>query len=330
MLNGSRRYMTLFVASVLLFVRPCLGQPASDTNGQRQRARELGYAGVHAYAAGEHAAASVYLEQAFALLPVPSLGLWSARCLAKLGKLVEADARYRRIAQMQLDARAPDVQHAAQHTAALEQSELAMRLPRVQIEISGAKPQDVKLSLDGVPLSPEQVARALPINPGVHSIRGLRAGDHSEVILSASEGRTEHVLLRFLPADAPALPATAAPPSPPLQAGVPGLWRTGGWIALGTGGASSIVSAVAFLVGRSQYSELQRTGVCRGDRCLRGDALDNYTRTRTLQISSLIAAGVLGAAGAALFWLEPGTPRVAQARFELRFGLGSAGVAGSF
>jgi hypothetical protein len=252
----------------------------------------------------------------------------------KRGQLVEADARYRRITELPLDADAPDVQHAARHTAALEQAELAPRLPWVRIEISGSRPEEVSLSVDGAPLAPERLAQALPVNPGVHTIVGTRAGERSEVIVTASEWRTENVLLRFSPPSASlarpeARPAAGRAPSVSAKAEVDP-WRVGGWIAVAGGGASLIGSAIAYGVGRQQYSDLERAGTCRDDRCLRGDALDDYTRTRRLHVVTLIAGAALGGAGAAVLWLEPGTSSADPARFGLQLGLGSVGVAGRF
>src|SRR6185369_13029841 len=112
------------------------GSPAPDP---RQEARNLGYAGVRDYARGDFDAASAQLERSYALLRVPSLGLWSARSLVQLGKLVEAERRYREVAAMTVDSNAPAVQHAARATAELELAELSPRLPTLRLHIRGAR-----------------------------------------------------------------------------------------------------------------------------------------------------------------------------------------------
>src|SRR6185369_14754613 len=61
----------------------------------RSAARSLGYAGVEAFERREYGPALDKLEKAFAVLRVPSIGLWSARALARLGRLVQASERYR-------------------------------------------------------------------------------------------------------------------------------------------------------------------------------------------------------------------------------------------
>jgi len=61
---------------------------------ERALRRRLGNAGVEAFQAGEFADASAKLERAYRVIQAPSLGLWLARALVQLGKLVEAQERY--------------------------------------------------------------------------------------------------------------------------------------------------------------------------------------------------------------------------------------------
>src|SRR5262245_61208540 len=119
--------------------------PAGAASGQpeRERARTLGYAGIRAYAAGDYPSASTQLEESYALLPVPSLGLWSARALVKLGKLIEAEQRYRGVLGLSVADDAPPVQHAARATAELELAELLPRLPALRIRVLGARAEAV-------------------------------------------------------------------------------------------------------------------------------------------------------------------------------------------
>ncbi|HMI93208.1 MAG TPA: tetratricopeptide repeat protein, partial [Polyangiales bacterium] len=68
----------------------------------RSAASTLGYAGIESFEAGDFAAASARLEKAYALLKVPSLGLWSARALVALGSFVRAWQRYAEVAHLSL------------------------------------------------------------------------------------------------------------------------------------------------------------------------------------------------------------------------------------
>src|SRR5688572_20012435 len=113
----------------------------ASESARRQEARALGYSGVRAYGDGRYVEASEQLEQSLSLLPVPSLGLWSARALVKLGKLVEAERRYRAVVKMRLAADDSQVQHAARETAQAELLELLPRIPSVRVQILGAAPE---------------------------------------------------------------------------------------------------------------------------------------------------------------------------------------------
>jgi hypothetical protein len=76
-----------FVAALEL-AAPATVYVAPPEDPVRTEARALGSAGVQAYALKDFEMASAKLDEAFQLVPVPTLGLWSARALIKLGKWV--------------------------------------------------------------------------------------------------------------------------------------------------------------------------------------------------------------------------------------------------
>lgn len=199
-------------------------QPAQASEpvepSRREEARTLGYGGVRAYGQGDYAAASEQLERSFALLPVPSLGLWSARALVKLNKLVEAEQRYRAVVKMRVAADDSEVQHAARETAQAELLELLPRIPSLRVQIAGARPEDVALTLDGMPLPHERWRQGEPINPGQHQITGTHQGERALLEITASEGRESEALLTFVARPAPSVqpPAPRASDSRPLLA----------------------------------------------------------------------------------------------------------------
>src|SRR4051812_30455373 len=69
----------------------------------RSTARKLGQEAVKLYEAGDYARALEKFNTADSLVPAPTLGLYAARCLTKLGKVVEASERYLEVTRMQLD-----------------------------------------------------------------------------------------------------------------------------------------------------------------------------------------------------------------------------------
>ncbi|HKO94704.1 MAG TPA: hypothetical protein VJU61_26295 [Polyangiaceae bacterium] len=322
----------LSLGSVLAAAAPPAAGSASEAD--RERARTLGYAGVAAYAKGEYAAASEQLEASFALLPVPSLGMWSARALVKLGKWVEAEQRYRAVASMSLAADAPKAQTDAKATAELELAELSLKLPSVRVQILGAPPAQVTVTLDGAALPAERWSEGQHLNPGRHAIVGTYREQRTELELVASEGR-ENVVLRF--AEPAVLPLAATEPAASAPAPDPGggsqrAWRTAGWIGVGTGGAALVLGAVTYLVGSNKYDELVESGSCVDGGCEKSSELDTYNTLRTVSFVSLISGVALGAFGVTVLALDPGAPgeSSAEAPLRLRVGWGSANLVGHF
>src|SRR5690349_17869281 len=88
-----------------------------DTTHWRALARTRGYAGLEAFRRGDYQNARARLEEAYALLPAPSLGLWLARAHAQLGGLSEAAALYDRVQRSAPQEEEPQVQAAARLTA---------------------------------------------------------------------------------------------------------------------------------------------------------------------------------------------------------------------
>jgi hypothetical protein len=302
----------------------------SQGDAARQQARALGYSGVKAYAAGHYVAASEQLERSFGLLPVPSLGLWSARALSKRRLLLEAERRYREVAMMHVEADAPEVQHAAQETAKAELLELLPRIPTVRIQVHGARPEQVGITLDGAPLPVERWARGEPVNPGRHRLVGTYLAEQSALEFTASEARESEVMLRFAP-NAAAPVAAALSPAVETASASSRPWRIGGWIAVGTGVASLAASGVSYFVARNEYDAMKDEGLCEGNTCQPSERLDRYETFQTFQTVSLIAGLVLGGAGATILILEPrlSEPR-AQGTLGVRIGAGSAALYGQF
>src|SRR3954451_17395062 len=117
------------IALTLLTARPVAAHASDDSS--RAEARKIGYAGVEAFQAGDFATARDRLETAYQLLQVPSLGLWSARALAKLGKLVEADARYAQVIGLPTSVGDEAIQEQARQDARNERAALARRIPSI-------------------------------------------------------------------------------------------------------------------------------------------------------------------------------------------------------
>jgi len=319
------------------------GMPPDDA--ARAKARALGYAGVEAYEAGDYATASAKLEESYQLLPVPSLGLWSARALVERGRWVEAEERYRVVTASSLAANDPPVQQQAKDDAQRERGELLRRIPSLKIRVTGAEPSDVTVSVDGAVRAPSELATALLVNPGRHEISGVRGAERSQVMLDIAERTHEEVELRFSarpapepsPPPAPAVVRAAvpppAPPAPPPAADsssdLRDAVRIGGWVAVGAGAAALTTSLVSYVLANQQYESFERRDLCSTGGCSQ-DEVDNYNTLRDVQRLSLVAGSVLAAAGVTALVVTWNDGAEQPQRAWLELGPASASLRGTF
>jgi uncharacterized membrane protein len=307
--------------------------PAIAQEDSRIGARALGYAGVEAYQAGDYQTAEQKLNRAFMLLPAPSLGLWSARALVKVGALVEASRRYLAVSQLPLSAGDPAVQREAKADAEREHAELQRRIPSVKIELRGAGWEDVQVMVDGTPVELGAFDGRVAINPGQHLIEGRRSaakGQQPAVVRArVSVTEAEHIaaLLDFgttAPVDLGLTKRPGAPTAGELDTDAGAAWRTGGWIAVGVGGSALLFSGVAGLIAYGQLDEFD----CSADPCRSSSAddIDTYNGLRTFSTIGYIAGGLIAGAGAWIL-LEHREP---EATFSVGLGPGSATLRARF
>jgi hypothetical protein len=297
----------------------------------RAKARALAYSAVESYAVGKYAAASEKLEEAYSLLSVPTLGLWSARTFVKLGKLVEAAERYRAVSVLRVAPSDPAVQQIAKLDAASELEALLPKIPSLEIELSGAIPAEVEIEIDGVRLRQIDLGQVRWVNPGRHEVVGAWGSEKSEVVLNMREGAHEQVWLRF---SAPGLGSTtgaavlgAAEHEDQTRATL----RTVGWAALSAGGAGLTTGVVAYLVGDGLHDDFRRRDSCANGACSQAE-VDAYNTWRTLHLAGVISGGLLGAAGVSLLIATSGNaaPAESQKDLSVRLAPGSLTVQGTF
>lgn len=297
------------------------GQARAQGNedSARAAARKLGYAGVEAYQAGDFAVASQKLEKAYAVVRVPSLGLWSARALAKRGKLVAAAERFFEVTRLPLTGGDADVQKRAQADAQTELDALQPTIPSVVIVVKGAAPSAVHLSLDGAPMPSELVKEATPIDPGSHHLEGVLDGRTVTKDFELKVQEQKRVVLSFKAEAEPEPSAAAAPASTTSAADTSvatssgNTRRTLGWVTLSVGAAGLVFGGVTGVLTLTKRSALDEGGCKSPDNCparLSGD-IDSYNSMRTLSTVGFVAGGVLAAAGAVLLFTTPRTPQTA-------------------
>jgi len=279
---------------------------------------------VEAYEAGDFVSADQKLRRAYALVPVPAVGLWSARALWKLNRLVEASRRYLDVSRSTYAAGDVGVQKQAKRDADRERAELLPSIPQLRIELNGASDGEVRVTIDGIPTAASALSEPIAVNPGDHWIEVQRGTERSQAQVTLAAGETRSVRLEH----GEDIPSSTAPSGAEALAadahGRNDAWTTVGWVGIGVGGATLVGSALAGIIAYSQLSEFD----CDGESCQSDNAGDvaTYNGLRTFSTIGYIAGGVLTGAGIFLL-LQDRTP---DAELSLRIGPGSATLGGRF
>jgi hypothetical protein len=265
----------------------------------RDAARSLGLSGVDAYQAGNYAVASDRLEKAYALINVPSLGLWSARALAKRNLLVEAANRYFEVAGLQVPQGDAAVQRQAQVDAQLELEQLRPQIPRLSIRLTGAEASEVTLAIDGQAAPSSLIGKPRLVNPGAHRIEATLSAKQKTATVQLLPGQEAVVELDFSPsAKAPATVEGAKPTS---------TRRTLGWVGVGAGGVGIALGSLMGALALGKHASIKDSGVCSGAHCP-AEAQSDVNRLnmfRTVSTVGFIAGGALAATGVVLVLTAP-------------------------
>jgi len=301
--------------------------PAVDDE-TRAAARKLGTEGVRAYQAGNYDEASERLERAFSLLEAPSLGLWSARALEKKGQLVKAAERYLKTTRLPVEAGGEaNVQEQAKADAATEREALLPRIPELVIQIEGADPSDVEVTINGAPVKAALIGTARPTDPGTAEIVARRGSDEVRQTVELPEGQSRTVTLNLETGQATAeegAQVTATAEATPAEddrapdAGTKSRWQIPvGWTALGLGVAGLATGGIFAGLAAGEYGAA--ADGCEDNVCPPG---------HEDQIAGYIAGGVFAAAGVTLLLTAPKRPESAYIVPVL--GFGTVGVRGRF
>ncbi|HVU03761.1 MAG TPA: hypothetical protein VHE30_18510 [Polyangiaceae bacterium] len=317
------KFRTLLLLSLSLCPAVASAQQVDDR--ARSAARALAEEGVTALQGGDVPNAVDKLERAYEIVHLPTVGLWSARALAKAGRLVNAAERYNEVSRW---SGSPDPrQDQAKADAAKEREELLPRIPSVVLSIEGAKPNEVAVTLDGEPVLAALIGTAQPVDPKHHVARATRGADAVEQPFDVAEGQKLPVTLKFgapgaaAPQPAPA-PAVAPAPAPAQgAAGVdvtadhPSSWSTQRTIGLAVGGVgvvSAVVSGVFTASALSHKSDAKP--YCNGGACTDQKGVDALSDARSAgnvaTITGIAGIALIGA-GAVLFFTAPSGEKIA-------------------
>jgi hypothetical protein len=286
----------LLVASALLFAA-ALGAPSALADGPdataRATARRLGTEAVKLYEAGDYAGALEKFNTADSLVPAPTLGLYAARCLAKLGRTVDASERYLEVTRMQLDRTALPVMRKAQADAVAERERLLPSIPTLELRLTGPLGAGVEVSVDGKVLLPGLLGEKRPVNPGQHQVDAKRVDTTVTKTLSVAPAEAAKLVIEM-----PPLPPDPVPRMAPL--------RVAGWVGVGVGGAGLLAGAAAGLAAVAKGQAL--LSQCPGHVCSTPGMLaqaGSYDAARTASSAGLIGGAIVLAAGVTLVVVSP-------------------------
>jgi tetratricopeptide (TPR) repeat protein len=328
------------VLALAFAVSPARAQDDAAKNA----ARELAAQGARAMESGDFASAQDLYGRAFALVPAPTLSIRQAHALEKAGRWVEALEAYVRTTRVPLDDASPAVFREAVEQAQGELAALRPRVPRLELDVSGADPKSkgLKVTLDGRPFSNALIGVESPIDPGEHEVVATDDAGHTDTKrFTATEGQKSAVSL-VLPAGSDEAPAAPAPLVEPAVAPVPDHDRapapaaphsssrqTWAFVALGAGAAGLGVGVVTGLMAAGEHKTAEDE--CPSGRCVEGssgaEALDAFRALRTVSTIGYVV-GVVGVGAGVTLWLT--RPKAEQAKIGAFVGPSSAGVRGTF
>jgi hypothetical protein len=269
--------------------------------GTRMAARELAVSGAEAFDKQDYATALDRFQRAESLYKVPSIAVMVARCLARVGRVVESVDKYEETLRMPLDAAAPEAFQRAVADAAAEVEAVRARVARLELRLPADAPAEVEVTIDDRQVPKALLGIATPVDPGLHHVAAHAPGRETySYDVNLAEGARQAVEITLLPLkrDEPApLPEPArkaAPPAPQKSTSTLTIaLLTGGGVAL----AAGTVSGIAALSHKSTLDERCTPG-CPASM---GSDLDTFRLTRTL---SYVGFGVgIAAAGAGAYFL---------------------------
>jgi hypothetical protein len=269
------------LAAFTLPPTPAAAAPNNKSGDARELARALADEGANAYAEADYQRALALFGRAYDLVAAPTIALFEARTLVRLGRWVEARAAYLRAAGANLPTDVPPAFREATQTAIAELAAFTPRIPRLEVQLganSKRYPAALSVWLDDRRLSAEQLRGFIYVDPGRHSVE-LRGPGVKRAPLSFVLGEGQ---AKVVPIDVHSEPA--ADPQ-----------RTWGYVSLGTGALGLVAGVTTGVLALNAHAEAERE--CPSNVCERGGAGEAaLERFRTFRTISTVGY-VLGAVG---------------------------------
>ncbi|MBX3202487.1 MAG: tetratricopeptide repeat protein [Labilithrix sp.] len=275
--------------------------------------------GIKLAEAGDHEAARLKFNQAWALLKNPAILYNLARAEQLSGHLVEALEHYRQFAKMPPD---PKVTDAQRQRVAETITELSKKVAQIAIEA----PPGARVTVDGRLIDPGNTD-PIPVTSGKHVVESIANGKVKSVTVDCKVG----VITKATLTERPAPPPDEGSASrtlyddvtvPPPEEEAPGFWTTGRAVGLGAFGLglAGVGAGIAFHMS-AQTAEENATAIRqtlpepRTSACSPGPNAEanrvacaklqtetgNQNTRGDLRTAFLIGGGVLAVGGAVLF-----------------------------
>ncbi len=321
-----------------------MAAPDDETVEDKTVARRMADEAAQHYLSGDYERARDLFHRADAVYPAPTLALWEARSLEKLGRLVEAEERYASVLRYVVGPDDPEVYRDASVEAKREIARLRERIPTVTIQLKGdgADAPNVEVEIDSRRIKPAMLGYPVPVDPGHRSVvvQVSRIERFREVLeLNERDRRVLNVWLAPQPPAVRVRGREGLDAEPQLRHDEPegGFLGLGslhvplGWLAVGVGSAGVVTGVVAGSAASKKHSTL--AAHCVDDDCPPEyhEELEDFRQYRTFSTVGYVAGAAGVALGVTLLVTAPEAARASPTKgVTLRIGPSYAGVGGRF
>lgn len=271
-------------------------------------ARSVAVTGREAFNSGDYETALALFRRAYALYPAPTVVLYEARTLEKMGLLIEAVDAYARTSTIPVSAASPAQFAEAAQQAREEGDALRARIPTLVLELRGASPSEPNLTvkINGAEQDTSRLGRAQRLNPGTYRLEAAVGTQRQAVVeVTLVPGQSRRVELNLVDVGSSVGVVVGAPQSP--VAAEPNRGRPVPMLAYVAGGVGVVgigAGVITGLMANSKYNEAER--LCEDHRCATGtsglDAVDGF-RTWRMVSSISYGVGAVGIAAGVVLWL---------------------------
>jgi hypothetical protein len=340
-------------AACMVAMTPVQAAAQSDEVETRAVARRMAEEAATLFDGANYEEARDLFHRANQIYPAPTLEVWEARALDKLGRLLQAEELYTSVQRYRLRPEDPEVVHATLHESAVELEALRKRIPTITIQLVGANPSDpnVAVELDGKRLNPVVIGFPKPADTGTRIVRllvngrelqqvrlELKEGDRTPVELHAAGNSASpavtHPSVATRPRTRSSAEVAAEPNAAPGNRPATPWYRlpTAGWISLGVGATGVAVGAITGALALSKHSTLTShcaaNGACAPEY---GSDIDAFHAYRAASVAGFVVGGLGLAAGTSILWVFPAHNKGSAAQaLRLQLTPSSAVLAGRF